>query len=600
MSTPSIFSAIKKLKSLLTREEKVKWLGIAGFSLCTSLLEVVTASIIIVFAQVLNSPEIGQRYLSKVGLPSNLSSGRVVFIIAITCGVIYCIKNCIAATEVLYQNFSIQKMHYDFKNKLLKRYAQSDYAFYLTRNSAFGIQVVTSDVEQFFSRGMLSVANILSEGVVFTCLITTVIVMNPSLAVIIFAVGALGVFVVSKGVLPLFYRWGEKLQEASMHTEKNLMQFFHAFKEIVLLGKRESFIEYYKIHAFKKYRTQSVYDTSNGLPRMVIELLFVILFVTAVACLCAKHEAPTQMLGVLGGYLYVGFRLMPGLNRLVTQLNIFKSSIPAVDRVFTEYNRVAAEENYQDIPALTFDKAIVLNNISFRYLNVEEDTLSEITLKIERGESIGIVGETGTGKSTLVDIILGLLSVHKGSVLIDNKYPANAVQWHKKIGYVPQAVYLTDDTIEANIAFGEYPDEIDINKLNKAIDDAQLRKLITASPEGTKTIVGERGIRLSGGERQRIAIARALYRNPEVLIFDEATSALDDETEAKLMETIYAVSKNRTVIMIAHRWTTLKNCDRILFLEKNQPLQSMTYQDLLQKKNRALSDSHRLPAKGHI
>jgi len=174
------------------------------------------------------------------------------------------------------------------------------------------------------------------------------------------------------------------------------------------------------------------------------------------------------------------------------------------------------------------------------------------------------VGETGSGKSTLVDVILGLLKPNSGSILVDDKYPVNAYQWHQKIGYVPQSIYLTDDTIEANIAFGEQ--KIDKFRLDAAIDASQLRKFIDQLPEGSKTIVGERGVRLSGGERQRIAIARALYRNPEVLIFDEATSALDNETEARLMETIYAVSQNRTVIMIAHRFTTLKECQKIIVM----------------------------------
>jgi ATP-binding cassette subfamily C protein len=312
MSTPSIFSAIQKLKSLLTREEKFKWFGIAAFALCTSLLEIVTASIIVVFAQVLNAPEVGQKYLSKLGFSDNLPASRVVFIVAIACGAIYFIKNCIAAIEVFYQNFSIQKMNYNFKNKLLRRYAQTEYAFHLTRNSALGIQVVSSDAELTFSRGMIAVANILSEGIVFSCLVSMIIYMNPSLAITVFGIGTVLLIIISKGLLPLFYRWGKKLQEASVYAGQSLMQFFHAFKEILLLGKREAFVKSYECHSFKKYKIHAIHNSTNALPRMVIEMLFVVLFVTAVACMCAKNEASAQMLGVLGGYLYVGFRLMPG------------------------------------------------------------------------------------------------------------------------------------------------------------------------------------------------------------------------------------------------------------------------------------------------
>jgi ABC-type multidrug transport system fused ATPase/permease subunit len=575
---PSVLSALQKLRSLLTREEKFKWIGVLGFALCTSLLEVVTASVIVVFAQVLNQPEVGQKYLSMARFRSDLSPGQIVFYIAISVGIVYLLKNLIAAAEIFYQNFSIQKMNYHFKNKLLHRYAEADYGFYLTRNSSLGMQVVGGDADQMFSVGMISVATILSEGMIFLCLIGMVVFMNPSLAFLIFGVGAVLGFAITKGLLPQFYRWGQRLQEAALYSGQNLLQFFHAFKEIVLLGKRDAFVKAYQQYSYKKSRIHAIQTATNALPRMVIEVLFMGLFVTTIAFLCLDHESPVQMMGVLGGYLYVGFRLMPGLNRIINQLNTFKSIIPSIERVYGEYNTVAAKENYLDIPDLVFYKSIHLNNVCFQYMNTRKDVLKNISLEIRKGECLGIVGETGSGKSTLVDVILGLLRPYEGSVLIDGQFEVNSYQWHQKIGYVPQSIYLVDDTIEANIAFGE--SEIDVAGLDAAIEAAQLRKFIDQLPNGTKTIVGERGIRLSGGERQRIAIARALYHTPEVLIFDEATSALDNETESRLMETIYKVSQNRTVIMIAHRLTTLKDCDRIVMMERGGITETITYKAL--------------------
>jgi|GEM_PF-691372 len=580
MSTPSILSAIKKLRFLLTRKEKINWLGIVTFALGTSLLEVVTASVIVVFAHVLNQPEFGQKYLSLVGFRSDLSSGRIVFYIAVIVGVVYLIKNIVAAVEVFYQNFSIQKMNYHFKNKLLYRYAEADYGFYLTRNSSLGMQVVGGDVEQVFSNGIISLASILSEVVVFLCLIGMVIYMKPLLAIIIFGIGVVLWLIITKGLFPKFYRWGQLMQEAAMYSGQTLLQFFHAFKEIILLGKLEAFVNVYQYHSYRKSHLHAIQNATNALPRMMIEVLFVGLFVTTIAFLCLKHESPMQMLGILSGYLYVGFRLMPGLNRIINQLNTFKSVIPAIERVFSEYNTVAAKENYIDVPNFNFKKFICLKAVSFSYPNADQDAIRNISFEINKGERIGIVGETGSGKSTLVDLILGLLKPYLGVVCVD-EYPVNSYQWHKKIGYVPQSVYLIDDTIEANIAFGEQ--KIDELKLNIAIDAAQLRKFIDLLPNGPKTIVGERGVRLSGGERQRIAIARALYRNPEVLIFDEATSALDNDTESRLIETIHAVvSQNHTVIMIAHRLTTLKDCDRIIVMENGAIKQITNYENIQQ------------------
>lgn len=578
MSTPSILSAIQKLRSFLSRKEKFKWLGIIGFALCTSSLEVLTASVVVIFAQVLNQPEMGEKYLVLLGFSADLSLPRIVFYISIIVGIVYLIKNIVSGIEIFYQNFAIQKMNYDFKNKLLYRYAEAGYRFYLTRNSSLSFQTIGGDVEYVFSTGMISLASVLSEAVVFLSIVGFVVIMNPILAFAVFGIGLIFWIGITKILLPQFYLFGQKLREASLNGNQNLMQFFHGFKEIVLFGKRDSFVNAYQYHSRIKSHIQATQTAINVLPRIVIEILFMAFFVATISLLCLKHESPLKMMGVLSGYLYAGFRLMPGLNRLINQLNVFKSTIPSIERVYMEYNTVISQEDYVEVPELVFEKSIVLRAVNFLYAGAKEDALVDISLEIKKGECIGIVGETGSGKSTLVDIILGLLKPHKGAVLVDAKFPVNSYQWHLKLGYVPQSVYLVDDTIEANIAFGEK--RVDQQKLNNAINAAQLRKCIEQLPLGSQTIVGERGIRLSGGERQRIAIARALYRDPEVLIFDEATSALDNETESRLMETIDTVRKNRTVIMIAHRLTSLKGCDRIVVMENRKIKELIRYSSL--------------------
>lgn len=535
-----------------------------GFSLCSAFLEVVTTSLVVVFAHVLNDPTSGQKYVAKLGVMETVSPARTIFYLALLFGGVYLIKNIISACEIFYQNFSVQKMSYAFKNKLLHRFAEMDYGFYLTRNSTYGSNIIDGDVTLAFTNGMLSLATIFSEFLVFLTLAGMVVWINPMLAGFILGVGGIIALVMQKVVFPSFYGWGKKFQEASVRASQHLYQFFHAFKEIVLLKKQEHFVEAFGRFSLEKSKLQAAQLGCNALPRLVIETLFVGLFVGVVSILCLQHQNPLQMMGVVGGYLYIGFRLMPGLNKIVGQLNQLKAAIPHIDRLYEEVQNPFLKGTYESIPNLRFQKSIVLKDVDFQYLTAKDPALSHIDLVIKKGECLGVAGETGSGKSTLINLILGLLKPMHGKVLIDGQYPAACHQWHKKIGYVPQAIYLTDDTIESNIAFGESTHRINQKKLKEVIQAAQLQPLIEKLPEGTKTLVGERGVRLSGGERQRIAIARALYHDPEVLVFDEATSALDHETEERVMETIRSVSKTRTVIMIAHRLTTLEGCDRVI------------------------------------
>lgn len=568
--------------ALLTWEDRLRWAGMTGFAMVTSVFEMLTATVVVLFGQVLTNPQAGVGYLARIGVHEVFLPGQVIVIFAVLCGLVYLVKNIVAGCEAFFQNFNIQRMNYRFKNKLLARYADFDYATHMTRNSSYALTVVGTDAELTFSTAMLSFAAILSEMIIFSCLVGFIIYMNPPLALVIFSLGAVIAVIVAKFLLPQFYRWGKGTQDAALQSWKNLMQFFHAHKEIVLMGKEGYFIDAYKQHSYKKSRIQAIQTSTNVLPRLVIEVLFIGLFVTAVSFLAFKETDAMGMIGVLAGYMYAGFRLMPGLNRIIGQLNQLKAVTPSVDRVYDEYITQPVHGDYKDVADFHFDRDVRFEAVSYAYPQTDRSALQDVSLTIAKGECVGIVGQTGSGKSTLIDLLLGLLKPVAGKITVDGAYPVSSRQWHQCVGYVPQSIYLTDDTIAANIAFGVDAQDIHQALLDKAIDDAQLRPLLDKLPEKEKTIVGERGVRLSGGERQRIAIARALYRQPQVLVFDEATSALDNDTEEKLMETIHAVSRDHTVIMVAHRISTLRKCDRIYKMEGGHLLGAVSYQDLKQ------------------
>lgn len=569
MSTPSIGQAIGKIRLLLTKREKVDLLSIIGVALLSSTFEVLTASIVVVFSQVLVNPDSGRKYMSYLGITEDLSQGRIIFYISVAFGIIYLVKSVVAAIEIFFQNFAIQKMNYRFKNKMLKRYSNVEYAFYLTRNSSYGMTVVGSDVEQMFSGGLIAITSVLSESIVFIFLICLIIYMNPSLAIGLFGIIAVLSAMTFKIFLPYFYNWGKKSQDAGVLASKHLMQFFQGFKEIVLFGKQGVFIKHYYKYAKQKAMSQSVITATNSMPRVMLELIFVFCFVLSIAVMCNNHENVQSITGVLGGYLYLGFRLMPGLNRIISQLNNFKAKIPFIERVAEEYAGFR-DTNIEDDPSFDFKAKIEFNNVNFTYPYGDgREILTNVNLTINKNDCIGIVGNTGSGKSTLIDLLIGLLKPTSGKISVDG-HDVFCKQWHQMIGYVSQNIYLTDDSIKANILIGIDEKDYDLEKLNQVIKSAQLEDFIARLPDGIDTEVGERGLRISGGEKQRIAIARALYNNPQVLIFDEATSALDNNTEQKIMETIKTISKDYTVIMIAHRLSTLDICNRIFKVENKE------------------------------
>jgi ABC-type multidrug transport system fused ATPase/permease subunit len=569
-SSPSILSVLYKLRELLTRKEKIKCIGIVGFAISSSLLETATAVTIVSFAQALSYPQMGKKFLCVLGFDPALTTERVLFYLAMIFGGVYLLKNLVYAIEIFYHNVVTQEMNYNFKNKLLTKFQEKDYIEMVQKNSAYSLQVIQSDVDRTFSVGVMAISSSITE--IFTCILLSFLIFykNFLLALLVLFILFFVFLIFYRFLVPKFYCWGQEIQKAALGANKNLLELKNGFKEIVLINKVAYFVNKYAYFSAIKKKIHIYEATATSLPRVLVESIYVLVFMFAVWFIIIKNHNHNiaDISSVLALYLYVGFRLIPGITRIINHVNSLISTIPCIERVHAEFTAPTSLHKHKDFPNFHFNNMLSIDNVSFQHTSANRYALKNISLQIKRGDNIGIAGETGSGKSTFIDLILGILIPCEGHITIDQKYPVNCKQWHQKIGYVPQVIYLIDDTIEANIAFGEELEEIDQEKLNKAIDEAQLRSFIDKLPDGVKTNVGERGVLMSGGERQRVAIARALYRNPEILIFDEATSALDNETEKRLMAVIDGLKKNRTVIMVAHRLTTLKECDKIIILKQ--------------------------------
>jgi ABC-type multidrug transport system fused ATPase/permease subunit len=540
---------------------------IAGF------MEMLSVALILPFAKALMDPE---RIMSNSIVKNlcdilHINSGRYLLIVlAFAIAGLFVLKNVFLLFQMYLENRFVYNNLFYTQVKLLQNYLSRPYEYYLNVQSGEILRVIQNDALDTFSL-LISTISMTSELIVSGMLIVTVLVIAPVITISMAAVLFVLLGVILLMMRPKLKRAGIDNQNAHAAMNQWLIQSIQGIKEIKLLKKESFFESKYKTHGKIYVNTNAKYKLYSSAPRFLIEGISMGLFFIVIAILIIFGYKMDEIFPMLSGVAVAAVRLLPATNRIAQNMSSIAFGEPKLDKMIenlstmdirlTEKNAVlsVAEENN-----LIFENCIQFNNITYKYPSGTSEVLSNASFSILRGESIGIIGTSGSGKTTAIDILLGLLIPQRGNVLVDGVDIFDDLDsWINQIGYIPQTIFMLDGSIKENVAFGSDPESIDDEQVWKALEEASLFDYVKGLPDGLDSQIGERGVRLSGGQRQRIGIARALYRNPSFIVFDEATSALDGDTESAIMDSINKLHGLKTMVIITHRLSTVEKCDHI-------------------------------------
>ncbi|HBB32483.1 MAG TPA: ABC transporter ATP-binding protein [Cyanobacteria bacterium UBA8803] len=484
--------------------------------------------------------------------------------------------------------------------KLMKTYLSAPYTFHIQANTADLIHNVFNETNIFCNKIMLPSLQGLSE---FAVIIFLVLLLAKTDLVATATVSSLLLmaFLIYNQFRGRLAHLGKEASKAQAEALRILNHALGGFKEMRVIGC-EGYFENQMDEQAKRYtKAGSTYQVFQIIPRLLIEVILITFLIGFTSIFIIIHTNTQNFTSVLSIFAVASIRLIPSVSKFMSALGDLRNSSYALDKLYLdvkEIENLKSTQRKEPLPhssteppfssqitnsqAMPFVNQVVLDKLTYRYPNAPEPALKEVSLTLPRGHSIAFIGKSGAGKTTLVDVILGLLTPESGDITVDGlSVYTNLRSWQNLVGYIPQSIFLIDDTLERNIAYGVPDPLIDLNRLNNAINAAQLEDLVEQLPNGIKTTVGERGVRLSGGQRQRVGIARALYHQREILVMDEATAALDAETETLVTEAIKSLSGTKTIIIIAHRLSTVKHCDCIYLIDRGSIAKSGSYQEVV-------------------
>lgn len=570
-----------KVRAIFDRKQKWQLVGLGIMIFIGGLLETLGVSAMIPVVQALLAPDELMDYIDRIPVVKNLCDALSITTVkqvtmALLYGMmaIYVIKNLYILLLTYMQNTFITKNRNRMISRVMAEFLNRPYEKYLGADIPTVFRITDSDIPQTFSL-ILAMLQLASE-VVVSCLIFMVLLLNdPGMTLFIIAVfGLLTLFIV-KVFKPRLNRIGARNQAIQSRIAKWRIQATYGLKDVKVLNREEFYVRNYYETGKVGAEVARNYAVLNNMPRLLIETVFIVSVLGFLVVYINGGGDITAMVTTISAFAIAAVRVLPSVNRINTYITEIAYTQPSLDFVYDNLQEgmktdamLAERRAYSQVEKLKLDHQIELDHISFHYPDSDKNIFEDAHMIVPKGKSVGIIGTSGAGKSTIVDILLGLLHAQTGTITCDGvDIFKNYESWLAQIGYIPQSIYLIDESIRDNIAFGIDADKIDEKRIWEVLEEAQLKEFVEELPEGLDTTIGDRGVRLSGGQRQRIGIARALYNDPEILVFDEATSALDNDTEAAVMEAVNSFHGRKTMIIIAHRLNTIEKCDMIYKVE---------------------------------
>lgn len=585
----TFINMFKQLIAILNIKQKGQAIYVAVMAIFSALLETMGVSVVIPFIIAMLQPEqlMDNKYIGQLmAIVGVTSTSGIIMVTAVLIIAVYVSKNSFILLFNFFQLDFRNKLERDLSNLMLKSYIYKPYQYFLDVNSAEIMRGITGDISGVATT-VDCYCSLFNEGLTCILLGSLLVVINPFMAVslLLLAVGTALIMVL--GLRKKTAECGEQCREAFTKRYQHAYQAINGIKEIHVMKRQKNFLRYFEKASDVACKYNTRYLWLSKLPSRVIETIFISGLVVLVLLSMRGINDITVLVAQFGAVAVASVRILPSISNIANAMNSLVYQRPALENVYDNITNLKKQSECLEQKRIlepsaqaVFRDKIHIKNISWKYSDELPNVLENLDMEIRPGEAIGLIGESGAGKTTLADILLGLFKPQYGDILVDGKsIYENSTNWNKLVGYVPQNVFLIDDTVRNNILFGVDEENADEERIWQTIERAQLKEFVERLPHGIDTVLGERGIKISGGQRQRIAIARALYYNPPIIVLDEATSALDNETENAVMESINNLQGEKTLIIVAHRLTTIEKCDRV-FEINNKNIKEKSKQDV--------------------